>query len=806
MSRSSPLHPSPIAPCRHASGRPASSPPPAHVLEPLEQRRLLAAPEIAPLPDFGPIPAGKTLFLPVNTSDADGDAVTLGANVAPGDASFADAEFISNDNTWLQMDVEGYGNMLFELYDDVAPETVRRISGLANTGFYDGLEIFRVVPDFVFQFGSPANDGTNIVDPGPDEQRGTADDVISPEFRFDDEFDPNVLFTGDGQLAMANSGKDTNSSQFFVTDGSPRFLDGNHTIFGQLVRGFGVRNEIMAVETGENDRPTDPPVVTSVRTVSNETDGVLRITTTPAAAGEEINLNIIAIDENGETTSRPLAINAVTDTSNSPPVFRDFDDTLTTPVNTPIVIDIPAVDPEGDPLTFTADLFDPATGQFSDEAGTVTVDETSQQVTYTPATDFTGRANLFVRVAQVGETGRGSVSNDPYDKQVITIGVGDSEAVGSANDVGFFRNRAGEERVVATFNDLDPEATADDWTARIDWGDGTVTDGRVVASDDPGSFDVLGSHAYDTAAQNIPVTVTVTGDRGAELELVGSASVVGEANVNDEGTFEASGTDGDDIISLGISNGIVEVRINGVTQTFNGDDIQRIILRGGAGDDAIVLDENAPAAEIYGGAGNDTLVGALNNDELYGEDGNDSLDGSGGNDRIEGGAGNDYLMGGTDLDYDDATLAAGYFDRDSLFGGDGDDTLSGGLDVNFLDGGAGNDLLNGSGSRDSLFGGLGNDRLRGYGNADTLDGGDGDDILEGDALDGPRGGDFADVDDGDDLRGGDGNDILIGRFDNDLFAGGPGADQLFGGEGDEDEDLENDPLDTRDGIEIVPST
>lgn len=804
MSRPSPLHPSPLARRRNALGRAAASatPRPAQLIESLEQRRLLAAPEIAPLPDFGDMPAGKTLFLPVNVSDADGDAVTLGVNVASGDDAFVDAEFVDDDNTWLQMDVEGYGTMLFQLFDEVAPETVRRISALADTGFYDGLEIFRVVEDFVLQFGSPANDGTNIVDAGPDDERGTADDVVSPEFRFDDEFDPNVLFTGDGQLAMANSGKDTNASQFFVTDGSPRFLDGNHTIFGQLVRGFGVRNDIMAVETGDNDRPTDPPVVTSVRTVGNDTDGVLRIETTNAAAGQEINLTVVAIDETGSSASRPLAIDAVTDTSDSPPVFLDFDDTLTTPAETPIVIDIPAVDPEGDDLIFDADLFNPETGQFSDAAGTVTVDEDTQEVTFTPADEFTGQANLLVRVAQVGAVSRGS-SQNIYDQQVITIGVGDSEAVGSANEVNFLRNRAGSERVIATFNDLDADATADDWTATIDWGDGTVTEGTVVAGDDPGSFEVLGSHAYDTGATNIPVTVTVTGDQGAELELVGSADVVGEVDVDTEGTLELEGSAGDDVISLGLgNNGVVEVRINGVTQTFNGDDVQRIVLRGGAGDDSIVLDADAPAAELYGGAGNDTLAGALNNDELYGENGADSLDGSGGNDRMEGGLGSDYLMGGTDVDYDAATLAEGFFDRDSLFGGDGNDTLSGGLDVNFLDGGNGNDLLNGSGSRDTLFGADGSDRLRGYGNTDSLDGGAGNDTLEGDALDGPRGGDFADVDDGDDLIGGDGADILIGRFDNDTFAGGEGVDQLFGGEGDEDEDLDTDPLDTRDSIEI----
>ena len=114
-----------------------------------------------------------------------------------------------------------------------------------NQNFYDNLTFHRVIPDFVIQGGDPKGDGTG-----------------GPGFQFDDEFTPSAIFSGNGQLAMANSGKDTNGSQFFVTLGPQRALDFNHTIFGQLVRGLDVAQAIANVPTDSNDTPTTPVVIT----------------------------------------------------------------------------------------------------------------------------------------------------------------------------------------------------------------------------------------------------------------------------------------------------------------------------------------------------------------------------------------------------------------------------------------------------------------------------------------------------------------------------------------------------------------
>ncbi len=751
-------------------------------IESLEERRLLAAPQFLDLPFEGPAAVGNSLFVPVAANDADDDSITYTVSIVDGpDGANAAAEFLPQTNTFLRMDVEGFGTMLYQLYDNIAPETVRRISGLADSGFYDDLQIFRVVNDFVFQFGSPTNNGLS----GPNSG-------LKPDFTFDDEFDPDVLFAGDGQLAMANSGKDTNSSQFFVTEGPQRFLDLNHTIFGQLIRGFDVRDAITDVPVS-GQTPTDPIVVTDVRTVENETDGVLRFITDTAGT---YTIRVTATDSGGESSTLDFDVAAEADTVDSPAVLLPFDTNYVVDAGQAITFDVPAADPEGDDLEYRVSLD-------GDDDGSVTVNEEDQTVTYTPGPGFTGQASILVEVRQEGAASRGS-TNDPWDKQIVTVGVGDAAASGSARTIRALDNVPFTNVVVATFTDLDPSGTAGDWTADIDWGNGDVTEGTIVAGDTPGSFSVLGSHEYVGTASGLPLAVTLMGDNGAQLELLGSVDIVPIASLNtNTGVLQINGSSDDDTITYRPEGSSLRVSVNGQVLTFPAANVGVTEIFAAEGDDTITLDDDAPGSRIFAGSGNDTVRGGLGNDEIFGQDGDDELDGHGGNDHIEGGAGNDYLMGGTDIVYDDAVRNAGFYDRDTLLGGDGDDTLSGGLDVNVLEGGDGDDLLNGSGSRDSLDGGAGNDTLRGWGNADLLQGGDGDDLLEGDSFDHPtRGGE----DNGgpDTLEGGAGNDSMFGFFGNDLFRGGAGADDMHGGD-DEDtvEDFNEDEGDLLEEIENI---
>jgi cyclophilin family peptidyl-prolyl cis-trans isomerase len=138
------------------------------------------------------------------------------------------------------------GAIEVEFFDEDAPKTVENFRKLAGEGFYDDLTFHRVIKDFMIQGGCP--DGTGTGDPG---------------YKFDDEFNDNKVVRG--ALAMANAGPNTNGSQFFiVTIPAADWLDGKHTVFGEVVGGMDVVDAIEATETDARDMPVEPQVVTKV--------------------------------------------------------------------------------------------------------------------------------------------------------------------------------------------------------------------------------------------------------------------------------------------------------------------------------------------------------------------------------------------------------------------------------------------------------------------------------------------------------------------------------------------------------------
>ena len=117
------------------------------------------------------------------------------------------------------------GNLVLELFASDVPMTVNNFVSLAREGFYDGLTFHRVVPGFVVQGGCPIGDGTG-----------------GPGYQFDDEITEHTHVAG--ALSMANSGPNTNGSQFFITYTPQHHLDGHHSVFGQLVEGMDVMERI----------------------------------------------------------------------------------------------------------------------------------------------------------------------------------------------------------------------------------------------------------------------------------------------------------------------------------------------------------------------------------------------------------------------------------------------------------------------------------------------------------------------------------------------------------------------------------
>ncbi len=132
------------------------------------------------------------------------------------------------------------GAISLELFDEDAPKTVENFRKLSADGFYDGLVFHRIIPDFMIQGGCPQGTGTG-----------------GPGYKFADEFNQNRVIRG--ALAMANSGPNTNGSQFFiVTADAASWLDGKHTVFGRVVTGMEAVDAIEATPTGPGDRPIEP--------------------------------------------------------------------------------------------------------------------------------------------------------------------------------------------------------------------------------------------------------------------------------------------------------------------------------------------------------------------------------------------------------------------------------------------------------------------------------------------------------------------------------------------------------------------
>jgi cyclophilin family peptidyl-prolyl cis-trans isomerase len=138
------------------------------------------------------------------------------------------------------------GPIEIELFPEEAPKTVENFTRLVSDGFYDGLAFHRVIPEFMIQGGCPLGDGTG-----------------GPGYTFADE--PNEHPVARGALAMANAGPNTNGSQFFIVtaDACP-WLDGKHTVFGQVSSGQDVVDRISLVERDPRDKPKSPVTIDRV--------------------------------------------------------------------------------------------------------------------------------------------------------------------------------------------------------------------------------------------------------------------------------------------------------------------------------------------------------------------------------------------------------------------------------------------------------------------------------------------------------------------------------------------------------------
>jgi peptidyl-prolyl cis-trans isomerase A (cyclophilin A) len=163
-----------------------------------------------------------------------------------------------------------HGTVVLRLFPDYAPKTVQNFVELAEgsrewtdpntrksstSKLYDGTVFHRVIPRFMIQGGDPLGTGTG-----------------GPGYKFADEFHPDLSFNRPFLLAMANAGPGTNGSQFFITTAPTPHLNGRHTIFGEVIDGSEIVEDISNVKTGRNDRPVQDVVIESVE-ISRDNGG-----------------------------------------------------------------------------------------------------------------------------------------------------------------------------------------------------------------------------------------------------------------------------------------------------------------------------------------------------------------------------------------------------------------------------------------------------------------------------------------------------------------------------------------------------
>jgi Ca2+-binding RTX toxin-like protein len=238
----------------------------------------------------------------------------------------------------------------------------------------------------------------------------------------------------------------------------------------------------------------------------------------------------------------------------------------------------------------------------------------------------------------------------------------------------------------------------------------------------------------DVDGDGRPDIVVAVPDQYSVAEFLNTSNTLPGIAISPTGVVSASGTTGNDTITLLAANSELTVQVNSLSRTFTASIVTAIDVSGGAGNDTISIGTGVGAVSGNGGGGSDTIVASNH--------ANDSLAGGAGPDSIVGGRGAQILDGGNGAD--------------TLVAGKGRETLTGDAGADSLIGGSGADLLLGGPGADTLVAGTGNNTLRGDGGPDSLDGSAG----------------------GSDLLAGGGNDTLIGDT-----SGGAGIDTLLGGAG-----------------------
>ena len=352
-------------------------------------------PFIKPIDDLTLL-GGSPLHIPLDGYDPNGGTLTY--TITSDNPSLVVPTLLQGNRS-MQIDVTAWGSMVFQLFEDKAPRPTGRVIELAQDDFYDGIIFHRVIKDFVIQGGDPTGTGTG---------GSTLGD-------FDDQFHVDLQHNREGLLSYAKSTDDTNDSQFFVTLGATRHLDFNHSVFGILTEGYHVLEAIGNSATTTGDRPTQDIVMNTVNIFSDVENGVVMLKAAEGASGQA-NVTVTVTDGQGHSVQDTFKVTVKPDTTanggaNGGPFLQDIAP-LTTPLGTPVNLQLTAVDVEGDAVYYDASAVTNANY-------TVNVNNDTGLVTVTPNAGFFGTTEVIVAVRAVN----GSNTGDTWDRQSVPLTV-----------------------------------------------------------------------------------------------------------------------------------------------------------------------------------------------------------------------------------------------------------------------------------------------------------------------------------------------------------------------------------------------
>ena len=567
-------------------------------------------------------------------------------------ASVAQGQFLtlSVSHTSSGAGDPGFDNqpMTFQLFEDLTPNTAKQIESLVTgtatnlapgvsigSNYYLGKNIHRIASGFP----TPT---TYIVQGGSLNGNGTGSVFATP---FLDEFTQSLGFTGTGQIAMANSGSDTNDSQFFITTGSPQQLSYHHTIFGQIVEGQAVLNQLTQIAKGaDGTTPVNPVTITGASLAATGPDAVIHLDTTLAPAGATANIAVTATDVTDGTTATQTfqttvgAPYATTVTPYTPlrPFLGAYDQQITVAQGQTARLQIFAVSATpNDPLTYTVQGgVNPPTAasptatfaSVNSSQLTASVSPTGL-VTVTPAAGFSGTAQILIGVRDsTNRTGGTLDSPDNYQTHLIRVVVPSSTTtvnqrpltqqqtvtanLDSATTIRLAGSNQNSTTTPVTFA-ITTQPTHGTITG-FDASTGTVSytptpgylgpDAIAYTATDPTS----GLSSFSTAV-NINVTNANTGAvrfiPNSSTDTVGTL-VVTPLPRTDGGT---------NTINVAAVNGTVQVTINGVLDQIQQatDNVDRIVVYGSKANDNITIDPSlSTIATLDGGHGGTNVLRA----------------------------------------------------------------------------------------------------------------------------------------------------------------------------------------------------